>query len=179
MKTIIKIIIINILFTNNMYCQNSVQEAKSTQKVNLYDFIGLNISSNTVQNYFKTLGEFKVRKFTDDISDYYFLNYGIQFRIEKSGDISAIFCHNKDVNNIYSPIAFKGEIPFGINFKNNLSEIENILGKGSIVHRYGFYGRVLQWKINNNLKMSMEIELSRNENDGSIFIEWISLSKVE
>ncbi len=195
MKTIyLSIIIIIIIFS----CKNSkddnqislstidlITKSENKEIVNeelnqdydLYQMIGKNYNSPEIKEYVNNLGEYKIEKFSSEREDYYFKEKGIQFSIHTTDSIiRVIFLYNtiKWSNGKYD--SYSGKIPFGVSFSDSLKKLNSKFGEVSVLDNQGFYGRTYQWIIQDSLKMSMEVELPRNENE-KMFIEFISLSK--
>lgn len=149
---------------------------KKHKNANLYEFIGLNINSEKVKRYLKNLGNYEFSTYFEECKDYHYENSGIQFRTDKDGLIIAIFCFNKNERIMNMPVRFSGKLPFQLTFDDSLEDIHRKIGEGTIFMRQGFYGRIFQWTIQDSLKISIEMELPKNEND-KLFIEQFSLSK--
>ncbi|MDR1090390.1 MAG: hypothetical protein LBL79_04870 [Prevotella sp.] len=120
------------------------------------------------------LGECKIEKFAKIFNDYDYVNFGIKFRTDSLGFIKAIICgYCKNCKNS----KYTGKLPFGLTFTDNMTEIENKIGKGIIAMEYGFYGRILQWKVQDLYKVSMEVKLPKDDTE-NLYIEYMIFSKI-
>ena len=148
----------------------------TNQKIqNSHELIGLNKSSEKVKSYFATLGRCEIRNYDKDRTDFDFIDNGILFRFDLEENIKVIFFSNYKTKD-WTNKSFKGELPFGIEFSDSLETLTVKLGEGNLWHRHGFYGRIFEWFVQDKFRLTIELELPRNENE-KVFIETIGISK--
>lgn len=153
--------------------ENSEYQKANTQ--NLYELIGTNLNSKNTKSYLSALGHYKVEDYFKGKKDYIFEDDGIQIRTNLEGIIQVIYCSNYKTES-WRHKSFKGKLPFDISFSNTFDEIKSKIGEETLSDRSGFYGRTFNWKIQDSLKIYIELELPRKET-GKIFIEQITLLK--
>ncbi|AXG67909.1 hypothetical protein KORDIASMS9_00091 [Kordia sp. SMS9] len=154
-----------------------VQTTKSEKFINqnLYEFIGVDINSKKVRTYSKELGKLEIRDFSKEKKDYVYEDDGIQIRIDSLGIIDVIFLNNYKKES-WQHKSFKGKLPFGLQYRDTFKELKNKIGEGDLVFSSGFYGRTFVWTLQDSLKLAIELELSRKDDD-KIVIQQLSLHK--
>jgi len=94
----------------------------------LEEVIGLNLKEEKIQNLFQVIGEKPHIEPDDEVVFYEFKKTGVSFLFDETKTLTAIhiFGENKD-----QFLAYSGELPEGISFKNSKTEILEKLGKPS------------------------------------------------
>lgn len=159
---------------NVIYAQNTTT-VSNQEAIDLYELIGLQIHPEKYKNYFQCLGKFVTEEFASDITDYHYQNSGIQFRTNNEGIVIVIFFFNYQNISVLKP--YKGGLPFGVNFTDDLEALESKLGEATILERRGFYGRTFGWQIEDK-KIFIQAKLPSSQNE-SFLINTISISKMQ
>lgn len=161
--------------TSNISSDNT--EYQKIEKQNLYELIGENYNSKKVQNYISKIGNYEIKDYFEGKKDYIFEDNGIQIQTDLDDVIEVIFLFNYKKES-WKNKSFKGNLPFDLKFSDTFDEVKNKIGEGTLFHRYGFYGRIFRWQIQDSLKLAIELDLPRSENE-KIFIEQVTLSKTK
>lgn len=90
--------------------------------------IGLNLDDGEIQSLFQKIGEKPNIELDEEVLFYEFKKTGLSFLFDETKALTAIhiFGENKD-----QFLAYSGELPEGISFKNSKTEILEKLGKPS------------------------------------------------
>lgn len=151
--------------------------APESRQQNLYELIGQNINSDVAQDYVASIGPYVVKNYFEGKKDYLYENEGIQIRTNLEGIIEVIYLYRYKTESWKSK-SFKGNLPFGLTFSDTFNEITDKIGEGSLAYSEGWYGRLFRWQIQDSLKLSIELDLPKEEND-DIFIKQLTLSKTK